>query len=75
MSATIRAGTLVGPEEMTGDQMVAAMDAVGVDGAVLVSFSMYRPSVIEYLSQGIIVPCCRAREKLTKGIPQYSQGS
>jgi hypothetical protein len=28
---------------MTGDQMVAAMDAVGVDGAVLVSpFSMYR---------------------------------
>ena len=29
--------------EMTGDQMVAAMDAVGVDGAVLVSpFSMYR---------------------------------
>jgi hypothetical protein len=37
------AGTLVGPEEMTGDQMVAAMDAVGVDGAVLVSpFSLYR---------------------------------
>src|SRR5437660_5440090 len=37
------AGTLVGPEEMTGDQMVVAMDAVGVDGAVLVSpFSMYR---------------------------------
>jgi L-fuconolactonase len=37
------AGTLVGPAEMTGDQMVAAMDAVGVDGALLVSpFSMYR---------------------------------
>jgi predicted TIM-barrel fold metal-dependent hydrolase len=37
------AGTLVGPTEMTGDQMVVAMDAVGVDGAVLVSpFSMYR---------------------------------
>jgi L-fuconolactonase len=37
------AGTLVGPSEMTGDQMVASMDAVGVDGAVLVSpFSMYR---------------------------------
>ncbi len=36
-------GTLVGPAEMTGDQMVAAMDAVGVDGALLVSpFSMYR---------------------------------
>ena len=37
------AATLVGPDEMTGDQMVAAMDAVGVDGAVLVSvFTMYR---------------------------------
>jgi L-fuconolactonase len=36
-------GTLYGPPEVTGDQMVAAMDAVGVDGAVLVSpFSMYR---------------------------------
>ena len=36
-------GTLRGPDEVTGDQMVAAMDAVGVDGAILVSpFSMYR---------------------------------
>ena len=37
------AGVLHGPAEVTGDQMVAAMAAVGVDGAVLVSpFSMYR---------------------------------
>jgi predicted TIM-barrel fold metal-dependent hydrolase len=37
------AGVLHGPPEVTGDQMVAAMDAVGVDGAVLVSpFSLYR---------------------------------
>ena len=37
------AGVLHGPAEVTGDDMVAAMDAVGVDGAVLVSpFSMYR---------------------------------
>ena len=37
------AGVLHGPAEVTGDQMVAAMDAVGVDGAVLVSpLSMYR---------------------------------
>src|SRR5215831_6257579 len=37
------AGTLHGPAEVTGDQMAAAMDAVRVDGAVLVSpFSMYR---------------------------------
>jgi L-fuconolactonase len=36
-------GTLHGPAEVTGDQMVAAMNDVGVDGAVLVSpFSMYR---------------------------------
>ena len=34
--------TLHGPAEVTGDQMVAAMDAVGVDGALLVSpFAMY----------------------------------
>jgi L-fuconolactonase len=37
------AGVLHGPPQVTGDDMVAAMDAVGVDGAVLVSpFSMYR---------------------------------
>jgi predicted TIM-barrel fold metal-dependent hydrolase len=36
-------GVLRGPPEVTGDDMVAAMDAVGVDGALLVSpFSMYR---------------------------------
>ena len=35
-------GHLEGPPEVTGDDMVAAMDAVGVDGALLVSpFSMY----------------------------------
>ena len=36
-------GTLEGPDEVTGDDMAAAMDAVGVDGALLVSpYSMYR---------------------------------
>ena len=36
-------GFLQGPEAVTGDDMVAAMDAVGVDGALLVSpFSTYR---------------------------------
>ena len=36
-------GHLRGPEEVTGDDMVVAMDAVGVDGALLISpFSMYR---------------------------------
>jgi len=37
------AGVLHGPAEVTGNQMAAAMDAVGVGGAVLVSpFAMYR---------------------------------
>ena len=36
-------GHLEGPEEVTGDDMVAAMEAVGVDGAILISpFSLYR---------------------------------
>ena len=36
-------GFLEGPDEVTGDDMVAAMDAVGVDGALLISpFSLYR---------------------------------
>jgi predicted TIM-barrel fold metal-dependent hydrolase len=37
------ASVLRGPAAVTGDDMVAAMDAVGVDGALLVSpFAMYR---------------------------------
>lgn len=37
------AAVLHGPSHVTGDEMVAAMDAVGVDGALLVSpFTMYR---------------------------------
>ena len=31
------------PDHVTGDEMVAAMDKVGVDGAILISaFSLYR---------------------------------
>jgi L-fuconolactonase len=37
------AAVLVGPPHVTGEEMVAAMDAVGVDGALLISpFTMYR---------------------------------
>jgi predicted TIM-barrel fold metal-dependent hydrolase len=37
------AAHLHGPDHVTGDEMVAAMDAVGVDGALLVSpFALYR---------------------------------
>jgi predicted TIM-barrel fold metal-dependent hydrolase len=36
-------GYLQGPPEVTGDDMVAAMDKVGVDGALLISpYAMYR---------------------------------
>ena len=37
------AAVLPGPDEVTGDAMIAAMDAANVDGAILVSpFTMYR---------------------------------
>jgi predicted TIM-barrel fold metal-dependent hydrolase len=37
------AAVLAGPPEVTGDQMVVAMDEAGVDGALLISpFTMYR---------------------------------
>ena len=37
------AGVLHGPPEVTGDDMVKAMDAAGVDGAIIVSiYAMYR---------------------------------
>ena len=36
-------GHLAGPDHVTGAEMIAAMDAVGVDGAILVSpFALYR---------------------------------
>jgi predicted TIM-barrel fold metal-dependent hydrolase len=36
------AGFLQGPEQVTGDDMISAMDAVGVDGAILISpYSLY----------------------------------
>lgn len=42
-SARPWADALAGPDQVSGDDMVAAMDAVGVDGALLVSvFTMYR---------------------------------
>ncbi|MDA0342250.1 MAG: amidohydrolase family protein [Proteobacteria bacterium] len=50
-------GTLAGPPEVTGDDMVAAMDAVGVDGALLVSpYSMYRYDASYVLAVGAAHP-------------------
>jgi predicted TIM-barrel fold metal-dependent hydrolase len=51
------AGFLQGPPEVTGEQMVAAMDAVGVDGAILVSpFSLYRYDASYALEVGARYP-------------------
>jgi predicted TIM-barrel fold metal-dependent hydrolase len=48
---------LQGPPEVTGEQMVAAMDAVGVDGAILVSpFSLYRYDASYALEVGARYP-------------------
>jgi L-fuconolactonase len=50
-------GELRGPPEVTGEQMVAAMDAVGVDGAILVSpFSLYRYDASYALQVGAKYP-------------------
>ncbi|HEY6166838.1 MAG TPA: hypothetical protein VI454_02275 [Verrucomicrobiae bacterium] len=49
------------PPHVTGDEMVAAMDGVGVDGAIFISaFSMYRYDVTRVPSwdcqQPIVLP-------------------
>ena len=50
-------GFLQGPDQVTGDDMVAAMDAVGVDGALLISpFSMYRYDASYALEVGLAHP-------------------
>lgn len=75
------AGTLHGPPEVTGDDMVAAMDAVGVDGALLVSpWTMYRydPSyVLEVYARhpqrfGLIKPFDHGLETVTEEIAQWA---
>jgi hypothetical protein len=48
------------PDHVTGDEMVAAMDKVGVDGAIFISaFSMYRYDASYAVSMpgGLIVAC------------------
>jgi L-fuconolactonase len=50
-------GHLQGPASATGDEMVAAMDAVGVDGALLVSpYSLYRYDASYALEVGAAHP-------------------
>jgi predicted TIM-barrel fold metal-dependent hydrolase len=75
-------GTLRGPAEVTGDDMVAAMDAVGVDGALLVSpFSMYRydPSyALEVYAKypgrfGLIKPFDPQSEAVTEEVAAWAE--
>ena len=50
-------GTITGPKEVTGANMVGAMEAVGVDGALLVSpFALYRYDASYALEVGRAFP-------------------
>jgi L-fuconolactonase len=75
-------GYLQGPGEVTGDDMVAAMDAVSVDGALLVSpFSMYRydPSyALEVYAKhpgrfGLIKPFDPQSERVAEEIAEWAR--
>ena len=75
-------GFLEGPEEVTGDDMVAAMDAVGVDGALLISpFSMYRYDAsyaLEVLARhssrfGLIKPFNPQSEAVAEEIAEWAR--
>ena len=74
-------GFLRGPDEVTGDDMVAAMDAVAVDGALLVSpFSLYRYDasyVLEVYAQhpgkfGLIKPFDPRSESVSDEIAEWA---
>ena len=74
-------GFLRGPDEVTGDDMVAAMDAVSVDGALLVSpFSLYRYDasyVLEVYAQhpgkfGLIKPFDPRSESVSDEIAEWA---
>lgn len=73
---------LPGPAEVTGDDMVAAMDAVGVDGALLVSpFTLYRYDasyVLEVYAKhpgrfGLIKPFDPRSEAVTEEIVEWAR--
>jgi L-fuconolactonase len=74
-------GHLSGPPEVTGHDMVEAMDEVGVGGALLISpFSMYRfdPSYAVEVHQqhpgrfGIITPFDTRRDDVAEQVTQWS---
>ncbi|MBM4257927.1 MAG: amidohydrolase [Deltaproteobacteria bacterium] len=73
---------LHGPAEVTGDDMVAAMDAVGVDGALLVSpFTLYRYDasyVLEVYAKhggrfGLIKPFDPRSESVAEEIAEWAR--
>ena len=73
---------LQGPAEVTGDDMVAAMDAVGVDGALLVSpYTLYRYDasyVLEVYAKhpgrfGVIKPFNPRSEAVAEEITEWAR--
>ena len=75
-------GSLQGPLEVTGEDMVAAMDAVGVAGALLISpWSLYRYDASYALAVharhpgrfGLIKPFDPAAANLTEEIAEWAQ--
>jgi L-fuconolactonase len=73
---------LVGPAQVTGDDMVAAMDAVGVDGALLVSpWTLYRydPSYaveVQAAHPGrfaLVTPVDPRRDDVADGIARWAK--
>jgi len=76
------AGFLHGPAEVTGDDMVKAMDAVGVDGALLISpFALYRYDASYMLKVyathpsrfGLIKPFDPQSESVTDDIASWAE--
>ena len=74
-------GDLAGPTSVTGEEMVAAMDAVGVDGALLVSrWSLYRYDASYALQVGekfpgrfgLIKPFDPRREDVAEEIAEWA---
>ncbi len=74
-------GHLEGPDEVTGDDMVAAMESVGVDGAILISpFAMYgydASYALEVYSRhpgkfGLVRPMDPASESIEEDVVEWA---
>lgn len=79
--ASVRSGRVSCPDEVTGDDMVSAMNQAGVDGALLVSVSSYGsdPSYIVDVRQtypsrfAMILPSNPHQSDVTESIAEWSK--